>query len=224
MFGVNLVTGSHITNGVRITNGIDLMTGTKATVASLAWNVISPSASINSKSARITATKTVITGAKVLIAGAVTIAGKINITGSGSMVGINIAACPGKKNFDIKHPSKEGHRLRHVCLEGPSADVFLRGKLQNESVIKLPEYWKNLVDSETITINLTPIGTYQELFVEEIELGKNIVVRNNLDGPINCHYVIYGERIDVEKNITEYPGLTPADYPGDNSQCNINGL
>ena len=73
-------------------------------------------------------------------------------------------------------------------------------------------------------MNLTPIGIYQELFVEKIEWGRNIIIRNNLGGPINCHYIIYGERMDVEKNIPEYPGLTPADYPGDSSQCNINGL
>ena len=27
----------------------------------------------------------------------------------------------GWKGFDIKHPNKEGHRLRHVCIEGPEA-------------------------------------------------------------------------------------------------------
>lgn len=155
-----------------------------------------------------------------------------NINGSLKVEGLvtapaflgNISACSGKKNFDIKHPSKEGHRLRYVSLEGPTADVFLRGKLENNSIIKLPEYWKNLVDPDTISINLTPIGLYQELFVEKIEWGKNIIVKNNLSGPINCHYVIYGERSDVEKNIPEYSGLTPEDYPGDNSQCNINGF
>jgi hypothetical protein len=225
MYGVNVVTGSHITNGVRITNGIDLITGKKATVASASWNVISPSASINSKSVRVVGGKSLslVGGNKItIVSPKITLGG--DISGSGNMSGINIAACPGKKNFDIKHPSKEGHRLRHVCLEGPSADVFLRGTLEKESMIKLPEYWKNLVDPETITINLTPIGIYQELFVEKIELGKNIIVRNNLSGPINCYYTIYGERIDVEKNIPEYSGLTSADYPGDNSQCNINGL
>lgn len=152
--------------------------------------------------------------------------GPLSVTGlvkASAFVG-NISACKGKKNFDIKHPSKEGHRLRYVCLEGPSADVFLRGKLVNDNTIKLPEYWKNLVDPETISINLTPIDVYQELYVEKIEWGQNIIVRNNLSGPIRCHYVIYGERKDVEKNIPEYQGLTPADYPGDNSQCNINGL
>ena len=50
-----------------------------------------------------------------------------------------------KKNFDIPHPTKDGHRLRHVCIEGPSADVYVRGKLKDDNVIKLPEYWRGLV-------------------------------------------------------------------------------
>jgi hypothetical protein len=128
-----------------------------------------------------------------------------------------------KKTFDIPHPSKENHRLRYVCLEGPAAEVYLRGKLVNDTLIELPDYWRNLVDAETITVSLTPFGSYQELFVEKIEWGTKITVKNNAGGAINCHYVVYGERKDVEKNIPEYEGLTPSDYPGDNSNYVING-
>ena len=128
----------------------------------------------------------------------------------------------GKKNFDIPHPTKENHRLRYVCLEGPDADVYIKGSLVNQNVINLPPYWTKLVDLETISVNLTPIGVYQELFVEKIEWGTKVIVKNNLGGPINCHYQIMAERIDTEKNIPEYEGLTPMDYPGDNSGSIIN--
>ena len=128
-----------------------------------------------------------------------------------------------KKGFDIPHPTKKDHRLRYICIEGPSAEVYLRGKLNNDNVIQLPEYWKNLVDVETIGVTLTPIGVYQELFVEKIEWGSKIVVKNNLSGPINCSFVVYAERIDTSKNISEYQGLTPNDYPGDNKEYTING-
>ena len=135
----------------------------------------------------------------------------------GAMVGVNISACSGKKDFDIPHPTKDGWRLRHVCIEGPTADVYVRGKLKDTNIIKLPEYWKNLVDLETIDISLTPIGTYQELFVEKIESETNIVIKNNSGSTINCSYVVYGERIDTSKNIPEYEGEYK-DYPGDNSE------
>ena len=129
----------------------------------------------------------------------------------------DISACSGKKDFDIPHPTKNGWRLRHVCIEGPTADVYIRGKLEDSTVINLPEYWKGLIDPETITINITPIGSHQELFVEKIEWGSRVIVKNNAGSSIKCHYTISAERIDVEKNIPEYEG-TYDDYPGDNKE------
>ena len=133
------------------------------------------------------------------------------------IIGADISLCSGKKDFDIPHPTKDGWRLRHVCIEGPTADVYVRGKLENSNIINLPEYWRGLVDPESITINITPIGSYQELFVEKIEWGSKVIIKNNAGSSIKCHYTVSAERIDVEKNIPEYEG-TYDDYPGDNSQ------
>jgi len=127
-----------------------------------------------------------------------------------------------KKSFDIPHPSKEGHRLRYICLEGPDAEVYMRGKLVNSNTIELPDYWRNLVEAESIGVTLTPIGHYQELFLEKIEWGTKLKIKNNSATQINCSYVVYGIRKDVEKNIAEYKGLTEMDYPGDNNQYKIN--
>lgn len=126
-----------------------------------------------------------------------------------------------KKPFDILHPTKDGHRLRYVSLEGPSAEVYFRGVLKEDNVIELPDYWKGLVDLETITVNLTPIGCFQELFYEQIEWGSKIKVVNSSGGPIHCSFTVYGERKDTSKNIPEYKGLTPDDYPGDNDEYNL---
>lgn len=123
-----------------------------------------------------------------------------------------------KKPFDITHPTKQGWRLRHVCIEGPTADVYVRGILRDQNIIELPEYWINLVDAETITVNLTPIGSHQELFVDKIEWGTKIHIKNNSGSGVNCYYTVYGERKDTSKNIPEYEGTTIHDYPGDNSE------
>lgn len=128
-----------------------------------------------------------------------------------------------KKSFDIPHPSKEGHRLRYICLEGPGADVYIRGQLKGENKIELPDYWKDLVDPESITVNLTPMGSYQELYYDMGPWSSSIIVMNSAGGAVNCSYTIYGTRKDVEKNIPEYEGTTSQDYPGDNSQYVING-
>ncbi len=127
------------------------------------------------------------------------------------------------KNFDIKHPTKEGHRLRHSCVETPQNDVYVRGKLDGNNVIKLPEYWKGLVDPETITVQLTPIGSFQELFYEEVEWCSTIKVINAAGGPVKCSYTVFAERKDVEKLIPEYEGETPESYPGNNDVYDISG-
>lgn len=110
------------------------------------------------------------------------------------------------KQFDIPHPNKKGMRLRHACIEGPEIGVYYRGKLENQNQIILPDYWNNLIDIETITVNLTPNTTYQELYVKNIEWGKVINIANNLSGPINCFYTVFAERKDVEKLVIEYEG------------------
>jgi hypothetical protein len=122
-----------------------------------------------------------------------------------------------KKDFDIKHPSKEGWRLRYVAPEAPSADVYCRGRVTNKTEIVLPLYWKDLVDWTTITVNLTPIGAHQDVIVKRID-EKKVYLQAMGGMPINCFYHIYGERQDCERNIAEYEGESPADYPGDNSQ------
>ena len=159
------------------------------------------------------------------VAGSMTVGGVLAVGGNCTASNFfgNIAMCPGKKNFDIPHPTKKDHRLRHVCVEGPTADVYIRGKLTDGNVINLPDYWKQLVDLDGITVNLTPFGVHQELFVKSVEDGR-VVVSNNGAGPVNCYYYIHGERKDCERNIAEYEGLTISDYPGDNKESIINGV
>ena len=132
-----------------------------------------------------------------------------------------LALAQSKKPFDILHPTKEGHRLRYVSLEGPDAEVYYRGKMKETNIINLPDYWKGLVDPDSITVNLTPIGSFQSLYYEEVEWCSTIKVFNADGGPINCSYTIYAERIDTEKNIPEYEGLTTSDYPGDNDEYRL---
>lgn len=142
----------------------------------------------------------------------------------GGVLSTKSAIWDAKKSFDIQHPTKENYRLRYITLEGPNAEVYYRGKLRNENIINLPDYWTGLVDPETIGVNLTPVGSWQELYVEKVQWGTQIIIKNNSGSQINCDYVVFGERKDTTKNIPEYPGLTPDDYPGDNREYNINSI
>ena len=129
----------------------------------------------------------------------------------------------GWKGFDIKHPNKKGHRLRHICVEGPEAAVYVRGTLKNSNIIELPEYWKGLVDPESISITLTPIGSYQELYIKNIEWGQKVTVMNSTSGSIHCFYSIWASRIDGEPLVVEYEGEDPSSYPGNSEQFSISG-
>lgn len=146
-----------------------------------------------------------------------------NITAQGevkSRCGTHILSA--KKNFDIPHPTKEGWRLRHTCPEGPSNDVYFRGRITNKTIIFLPEYWEKLVDPTTITVNLTPIGAHQNVIVKRI--GENqIHLQANGGMPIDCFFHVFATRADGERLIPEYEGESPADYPGDNTQYSISG-
>jgi hypothetical protein len=127
------------------------------------------------------------------------------------------------KGFDITHPNKSNHRLRHICLEGPEGGVYIRGRLTKSNVIKLPEYWKGLIDPSSITVMLTQIAYSQDLIVEKIELDQGIKIKSGNASNIDCYYVINAARNDGEPLIVEYEGQTPADYPGSKDQFSISG-
>ena len=128
----------------------------------------------------------------------------------------------GWKGFDIVHPSKKGHRLRHICLEGPEGGVYVRGKVKNDKEILLPDYWKDLVDINSITVQLQPIGAHQDIIVKRWDAEK-VELQSKPGIPIHCFYHIFAERIDGEQLVVEYKGETPDEYPGDNTQYSIAG-
>ena len=109
-----------------------------------------------------------------------------------------------RKDFDIIHPTKGSPwRLNYSVLEGPEAGIYLRGKT-NEKVIELPDYWTGLVHKESITVQLTPIGSPCIHYV--VEIKDNKVYIDCQDGQPNCYYTIYAERKDVDRPKLEYLG------------------
>ena len=123
------------------------------------------------------------------------------------------------KPFDLVHPSKEGWRLRHACIEGPEVAVYYRGRLKDSNIIELPYYWKDLVAEESITVQLQPIGSKQDIIVKEFDNIKILLqhIGGNVSGAdIDCFYHVYGERKDINPLIVEYEGDSWDDYPDPN--------
>ena len=129
--------------------------------------------------------------------GQLVVTGGIGVSGN---VYINDHMYAIAKSFLIDHPSKPDYKLQYTCLEGPENGVYVRGKVQNDNKIELPDYWTNLVDEQTITVDLTPIGRHQELYIEKIE--NNTVYIGSLG---SFFYTVWAERKDIEKLKVEYP-------------------
>ena len=64
----------------------------------------------------------------------------------------------------------------------------VRGTVSVDGIIELPETWRGHIEPETINVQLTPIGVYQELFVSTIQYGAKIIIRNNAGGSIKAYY------------------------------------
>jgi hypothetical protein len=107
------------------------------------------------------------------------------------------------KSFVIDHPTKEGYKLRYASLEGPENGVYVRGRLKDNNVIELPEHWLGLVDADSITVDITPIGKHQVLYVDDIA-NNRVIIGTESDQPVNCFYTVWGERKDVDKLVVEY--------------------
>ena len=148
-------------------------------------------------------------------AGSITMDGEIRSNGGAHTLS-------GKKNlpFDMPHPNKEGWRLRHVCIEGPEIAVYFRGRVTNKKYIDLPLYWKGLVDWTSITVNLTPIGSHQDVIVKRWD-DEKIYLQSNGGMPIDCFYHVTGRRVDDDL-IVEYEGESHEDYPGGNEGYSFN--
>ena len=149
----------------------------------------------------------------------------LGVTGQGCVWRNSIINQQSWKGFDIKHPTKEKHRLRHVCVEGPEAAIYHRGRVCNgKNVIDLPEYWRGLIDYESLTIQLTAIHSHQNVIVKRISpIEGRIYLQAQGGMPVDCFYHIMAARVDGEPLIVEYEGESSADYPGDPEQFSISG-
>jgi len=156
------------------------------------------------------------------------VSGAVDCGNKGKLAARFGAADGRPKPFDIQHPTKgKGHRLRYACIEGPEVGVYHRGRLKESNVIELPYYWKDLVDENSITVQLQPIGSNQNLVIQEFNNEFIVIAEDSTNtdlitdlSTIDCFYHVYGERKDINPLIVEYEGETWQDYPDPNFDPN----
>ena len=117
-----------------------------------------------------------------------------DILASGAIMG-------NSKSFVIDHPTKPNHKLQYGALEGPEFGVYHRGRAQSDT-ITLPDYWSGLVRDGTVTVQLTPNGSFQHLYVVSTSLSE-IKIGAAEGETIDCYYTIYGERADLDPLVVE---------------------
>ena len=140
-----------------------------------------------------------LTGANINInaSGVLNIFDPVNITGNVTITGHLSAS---SKSFLINHPTQLGKKLQYGSLEGPEHGVFVRGKT-SDTTINLPDYWASLVDEDSISVNLTPIDVFSNIYV--VEYNNRRVVTDGNNGN-DYFYTVYGERKDIPKLTVEF--------------------
>ena len=164
----------------------------------------------------------------VVVIGDMFVSGSVDCGNKGKLASRFAAADASPKPFDLVHPTKgEGHRLRYACIEGPEVAVYCRGRLKESNVINLPDYWKDLVHEDSITVQLQPIGSNQNLVIQEFNNEFIVIAEDSTNtdlitdlSTIDCFYHVYGERKDINPLIVEYEGNSWEDYPDPNYDPN----
>jgi hypothetical protein len=148
----------------------------------------------------------------VFVDGDIYVTGSVDCISTGRLEARHSVADGLPKKFDIPHPSKEGYRLAHACIEGAEVGVYHRGRLRSGKEIFLPSYWKGLVHLDSISVQLQPIGAHQDIIIKRWD-DEKIYLQSKGGMPIDCFYHVYAERKDINPLVVEYEGETWEDYP-----------
>ena len=156
------------------------------------------------------------TRGNMYITGDLYVTGSVDCQSTGRLESRHKAADASPKKFDIVHPSQEGMRLAHACIEGAEVAIYHRGRVRNEKEILLPDYWKDLVHMNSISVQLQPIGAHQDIIIKRWDTEK-IYLQSKSGIPIDCFFHVYAERKDINPLVVEYEGETWEDYPDPDS-------
>ncbi|RAP33493.1 hypothetical protein DID77_02915, partial [Candidatus Marinamargulisbacteria bacterium SCGC AG-439-L15] len=113
------------------------------------------------------------------------------------------------KTFIIEHPINSEKNLVHATLEGPEAAVYYRGTSQlkkGKAIVKLPDYFKELVDANSISIKLTCINSWSPLSSHYPKKSNKFTVSTSKTGNSKqqFHWIVHATRKDIP-NLTVEP-------------------
>ena len=115
--------------------------------------------------------------------GAVTVSGNFTVTGV--------------KNFAVPDPQNAKRAIYYASLEGPEAGTYYRGTaktVDGEAVIELPGYFSRITEKERMTVQITPVGAPNQLYIAEKTPERVVikVAKGSVDGEFD--YFVQGIR------------------------------
>ncbi len=115
----------------------------------------------------------------------------------------------GKKSFVTTDPTDRSRAFHYVALEGPEAGTYLRGTARTvggEVRIELPEHFAKITAADGLTVQLTPLEGWAQLYVTE-KSPTSVVVRDadGRDG-IEFDYLVQGVREEFADHQVVRPG------------------
>jgi len=108
----------------------------------------------------------------------------------------------GRKGFVQDHPLDPTKVITYIALEGPEAGTYIRGTAQlinGEAVIVLPEHFSLVTNDEGLTVQLTPLGEWLQLYVVQ-KNTKQLIVREAQGKSGQFDYLVQGVRKGYENH------------------------
>jgi hypothetical protein len=116
-------------------------------------------------------------------AGGVTVTGNFTVTGT--------------KQFAMEDPADPTRAIHYVALEGPEAGTYVRGTaktVKGEVVIDLPGFFSRITEKEKMTVQLTPVGGFAQLYVASRTPQQIVIKSADPEAEIEFDYFVQGIR------------------------------
>jgi hypothetical protein len=137
---------------------------------------------------------------------------RMQIGGTGGVTVYGNFTATGTKSFAVVDPDDAHQAIYYAALEGPEAGTYFRGTAKTsggEAVIQLPDYFARLTEPERMTVQLTPLGTWGQLYVAEKTPSRLVVRVPPGSADVEFDYLVQG----IRKGYLDYQVKRPNTLP-----------
>jgi hypothetical protein len=130
--------------------------------------------------------------------GAVTVSGNFTVTGV--------------KNFAMPDPADGSKAIYFTSLEGPEAGTYYRGTaktVNGEAIVKLPGYFARITEAERMTVQLTPVGAFGQVYVASRTPEQIVIKTAKGADDVEFDYFVQG----IRKGYLDYQTVRDNDLP-----------